>query len=542
MNTNHSFIKGTVILMSANAISKILGALFKIPLAYILNEDGMAIFNTAMNIYSTILSFVISGFPLAMSRLIANEYALKNYGTVKKIVKISSFILSLFGLIGTLILFFGADFFSFAMKDPKAALTIKTISPSIFFVAVGTVFKSYFQGSVNMTPTAVSQVTESFVRLFVGFFAAWKLKNSVIEVSASGAISGITIGEIIATFILILLFIPSSKKIRCTDNAKKTRAILKSLFQIAFPMFICSFISCLINLLDTASIRNSLLNIRFTQNNLNGFLLKYSSHTTVFDDIPEKLKMSVDGARWLFGAYSGYALTVFHLPTGIIGALGTSVFPIISGAFAKGNLNTLNKTLLNALKITTIIVLPCALILFSFADEILYILFKNTASAHLLTLMSPSLVFLCISELFTLTLHAAGKVYEPFFYSLVGMTIKLIANFILVPVPSLNIGGAIIGSGCAFFVMMLLNIKAVKKYTGIRLCPKDTFFKPLFSLLVMFVIICLVKKPFDTLFSNKIIAVSFSLITSTLGYLLTLLMTDYFKSDYFRFLTKNNTL
>ena len=64
--TKQNFLKGTVILIIANAISKILGAVFKIPLTYILKEEGMAVFNTAMLVYSVFLSFVISGFPIAI--------------------------------------------------------------------------------------------------------------------------------------------------------------------------------------------------------------------------------------------------------------------------------------------------------------------------------------------------------------------------------------------------------------------------------------------------------------------------------------------
>lgn len=58
-----SFLTGAVILMIANAISKILGAVFKIPLTYILNEDGMAVFNIAFEVYIMFLSFIISGLP-----------------------------------------------------------------------------------------------------------------------------------------------------------------------------------------------------------------------------------------------------------------------------------------------------------------------------------------------------------------------------------------------------------------------------------------------------------------------------------------------
>ena len=526
MNSKQNFIKGTIILMLANAISKILGAIFKIPLTYVLHEEGMAIFNTAMNVYSMILSFIISGFPLGFSRILSTEFAMNNYRTVKKTVRISTFIFAILGLLGSLILYFGADFFAYAMKDPKATLAIKVISPSVFLVALGNVFKCYFQGSVNMIPTAISQVIESLVRLILGFGVALYLNNTLIEITSAGAISGITIGELIATLVLFLLFIPSNKKLTNSGELKSNKMILHSIFEVAFPMLICSLVGCGINLVDTSTIRNSLLNIKFTPENVNFFLLRYSSYTTHFDNLADTLKMTIDGARWLYGAYSGYALTIFNLPIGIISALTASIFPIISGAFATKNIHLANKTLTSSLQITIIIILPCALIISLFSNEILNLLFKNTASAHLLTMLSPALIFMCISNVFIIALHAMGKIFEPFFYSLIGMIIKLISNILLIPMPIFNISGAIIGSTLAYFVIMILDIRAVIKYTNINLTPIKTFIKPTLSLSAMFLIMILLKRPLNVIFSNEIISLLICSLAGGLGYLLALISTD----------------
>ena len=67
----NSFLSGAVILMTANAISKILGAVFRIPLTYIVHEEGMAVYNTAFSIYVMFLSFIISGMPFAVQKLTA---------------------------------------------------------------------------------------------------------------------------------------------------------------------------------------------------------------------------------------------------------------------------------------------------------------------------------------------------------------------------------------------------------------------------------------------------------------------------------------
>lgn len=522
MRKQHSFIKGTAILIMANAISKILGAIFKIPLTYILKEEGMAIFNTAMGVYSTVLSFIIAGFPLALSRLVAEQYALKKYSSVKKTVKLATAILCTLGLLGTLIMYFFADFFAISMKDPHASLAIKVIAPSVFFVAWGNIYKSYYQGCVNMIPTAISQIIEAFIKLIAGFMAAYLLKDALIEITSAGAISGITLGEIIATFILFGLYIPTIKEFPKSDEKISSKKICASLASIAVPMLICSCISGPINLLDVASVRNSLMQIRFTPQSAESFLLKYSSYTTCFDDLKTTLRLSMDGARWLYGAYSGFALTLFHLPVGIIGALGTGVLPVISGAIAKKDTRLVEKTVTLALKLTMIIALPATLILGLFSEQLLDLIFNNTSSALLLQQLSPCLIFLCISQLLMTVLHASGRIIEPFLYSLVGMALKLLCNFFLIPIARINISGSIIGAFCSFFVMTLFNSYAVKKHLKINIKVFKNLIKPTICALIMTLVMLLVNQPFSVIFKSTALSMLATLFIGTVAYLLSL--------------------
>jgi|GEM_PF-383735 len=523
MSIQHSFIKGTAILIFANAISKILGAIFKIPLTYILNEEGMAIFNTAMGVYSTVLTFVISGLPLALSRLCAEEFALKNYTSLKKTVTVATVILCILGLLGTAVMYIFADFFACAMKDPKAALAIKIIAPSVFFVAWGNVYKSYYQGCVNMIPTAVSQIIEAFIKLVAGFAAAYMLRDAILEITSAGAISGITIGEITATLILFGLFIPSVKELPDSGKKRSTKGICISLASIAVPMLVCSCISGSVGLLDTATVRNSLLQIRFDEQSAESFLLRYSSYTSSFDDLKTSLRLSIDGARWLFGAYSGFALTLFHLPTGIIGALGTGVLPVISGALAKKDTALVKKTTSLALRITLIIALPCAAVLGLFSEQLLDLLFKNSSSAMLLRELSPCLVFICVAQLLTVMLHASGRIIEPFLFNMTGMAVKLCANLFLIPIPEIHISGAVIGSCLEFFIVMLLNIFALKKHLNISFEIVDSILKPAASAGIMALVMLLINNPFSIIFKSSLAATSATLLIGGGVYVLSLL-------------------
>ncbi|MCH5213039.1 MAG: oligosaccharide flippase family protein, partial [Oscillospiraceae bacterium] len=111
-----SIMTGAVILMTANIISKILGAVLKIPLTYIIHEEGMAVYNTAFSVYVMFLSFVISGMPFAVQKLTAEAHAKNDPGRAREIVRLATIALAVVGACGTAVMWFGADFFALAMK------------------------------------------------------------------------------------------------------------------------------------------------------------------------------------------------------------------------------------------------------------------------------------------------------------------------------------------------------------------------------------------------------------------------------------------
>ena len=531
MINKQSFIKGTVILMCANAVSKILGAVFKIPLTYLLQEEGMAIYNTAFNVYIMLLSFIISGMPLAISKMVAEEYALGHSANVRKIITVSSLLLGGLGLLGSALLWFGADFFAIAMKEAKAVFCLKIIAPSIFFVAIGTVYKSFYQGRSNMTPTALSQVIEAVIKLAAGYGLALYYSKLAVEYTAAAAIMGVTIGEIIATFILFILYLPHRFRLPCKNSDKSTKSILDSIAMIAIPAIIASAVSSAMNLIDITVIRRCLENIEFTKESAQNFLRLYSSHTSVFDDLIETLKISPEGSRWLYGAYSGYALTVFHLPVGILGALGVSILPVIAGALAVKNRERANICVTTATKFTLLIALPAAFCIVLFSEPILDILFKNSASSKMLAFLSPCLVFMSLSMLFNSVQNAGGKIISPFIFAFIGSVIKLICNIIFIQNPHLNMIGTVISANIAYFAEMLLSYVSVKRQFSFCGGFYNIFVKPLLCAAFMAGIMYAVYPPFLIIFPNEIAALGLCGAVGAVAYLLMLISTKCITAD-----------
>ena len=69
------FLSGAAVLAGAVAVTKVLGALYKIPLGNLLGSRGMAHFYAAYNDYNQMLRLSTAGLPLAASRLVAQSCA-----------------------------------------------------------------------------------------------------------------------------------------------------------------------------------------------------------------------------------------------------------------------------------------------------------------------------------------------------------------------------------------------------------------------------------------------------------------------------------
>ena len=410
----NSFVQGAAILMAANAVSKILGAVLKIPLTYIIHEEGMAVYNTAFSVYAMLLSFVVSGIPFAISKLTAVEIARNNKGGAKAIVNTSSLMLLGIGCIGTLIMWFGADFLAVAMKEERAATAIRAVAPAVMLVALGEGAKSGFQGEGNMLPTAISQCIEAFIKLGAGFMFAVCLIQYGSDKSAAGAISGVTAGELAAACMLVGTYYFTHRKIK--SERGKNGEYTKVIAQTAMPVILMAITTSAISVIDTSLIRTGLLRAGLTSGE----------------------------ARYLYGAYSGYAMTVLNLPAGLLATLGVSIIPAISGAVAIGNSERVKKLTRNGVGICCICGLLASASVAVFGDLMLKI-------------ASPSIFFICMMQLSGSVLQAMGYTGRVFVSSLVVGIIKLLSAIFLISIPEINIYGAAIGSDVAFMTGMIMN-------------------------------------------------------------------------------------
>lgn len=459
MAQNKSFMYGAAILLAANLIVKVIGAIYKIPLTYILGERGMGLFGTSYTIYTWLFVIATAGFPVAISKMIAESSALGREKETGKIFKVSFAVLLFIGIGGTLILFLGADVFSNLITHTgDAAPGIRAIAPAVLFVSMMSVFRGYFQGKQNMLPTAASEVVESLGKLAIGFLLASMFISMGVEYGSAGAVFGVSVGAGFGMVLLAVIYFMSRKKTdEKSGEVSTTGKILKRLIVIAVPITIGASVFTLTSVIDLFMIMNRLMEAGFGE----------------------------EETQALYGLYSGYAIPIFNMPSTLVSSISVSIVPAIAASYVKKEVDETQSIINGGLKITTLFALPCAVGISLLSNPILSLLYNNTKADTILSILGIGVVFVALVLVTNAMLQAIGKVWVPVINMAAGGILKIVINYFLVGNPEININGAAIGTTACYVLILTLNLIVIAKTMKIKYDTLSLLVKPLLSVVVM---------------------------------------------------------
>ena len=407
-----SFLGGAAVLTLAVAATKIIGAVYKIPLGNLLDKTGMAHFYVAYNIYSLLLIVSTAGLPLALSRMVSLSQALGRQRQKRRIFRVALGLFAGLGLVCAGIMLLGSRMLAGLLHDSLAAPAIRMLAPAVFCVCMLSAIRGYTQGQGNMLPTAVSQIIESACKLVVGLTAAWVLtqKGAASHVAAAGAISGVTVGAGISLLTLTVWLLRMQKETGVGhDRPDSRRSILRQLLTIGVPVTLGSVGMSLITLLD---------------------------QTLVLGTLQRSLGLSEAAATALYGEYT-FGMTLFTLPSSFMYPLSISLVPAISAALARCDPAGARQAAAGALKLGALMALPVGTGLSVLAGPILHLLYPLVpqtaeAAAYHLHLLGLASVFVCMMIVTTGILQAYGHEKLPVCTLLVGGAVKIVTNYLLV--------------------------------------------------------------------------------------------------------------
>ncbi len=161
------FLRGAMILTLAGLMVKVIGSVNRILLSRLLGGEGIGLYQMAYPVYLLLVAISSAGIPVAISIVVAEKLAQKDYANVQRIFKVSLGLTAAAGFVLASGLFFVAGWLvdSGIVTDARAYYGLIALTPAIFFSTVLACFRGFFQGNQLMTPPAVSQILEQVVRV-----------------------------------------------------------------------------------------------------------------------------------------------------------------------------------------------------------------------------------------------------------------------------------------------------------------------------------------------------------------------------------------
>lgn len=484
---------------------KLIGAFFKLPLTNILGGEGMGYFSSSYTIFSLFSTLALAGIPVSISKVVCEKYSVGKYKDVKNILKVSLISFFLIGIILSLLMFIFSKNLSKLLNNTGAYYSIIAISPSILFICIMSVFKGYYQGLSQMVPTAKSQVIEALTKMIFGlsfsyfiyikatseysltktvFFKKFSddvvARDYIMQLSAAGAILGVTLSCIIGSIYLIIRHkfkgdSITKSMIESSSDIEPKIKLIKKIIHTAIPITLAAIVINVTSIIDLASILNR-LTVALGKD-INSVISMYK------DVLPKGI--TIDKIpNFLYGSYSAMAITIFNLVPSFSVSFAISALPSVTSAYVSKNKEDMQKQISSILKITSIFAIPAGLGIFTFSYPILDFLFHEQKSEVLvasqpLALLGIAAIFVSISISLNSILQAVGMMSVPVKLMLIGGSIKIILNYFLVAVPSINIKGATIGTLVCYIIIVVLSLFILIANTNIKINFVAIFIKPL---------------------------------------------------------------
>lgn len=395
-----TFVKGALILTVAAFISKVLSALYRVPLQNLSGDFGFYVYQQIYPFIGLVMILSLYSFPTAISILSATMLEKKEgklslysfYFPVFIILFIINGVLFL-----TLLLF--SKKLSALIGDTHLANAFYTLSFAFLLIPFVSLFRGVFQSYGNMRPTAYSQIIDQLVRVTIIVMTAfWIYYNdwSIYAIGQFGALATI-IGLISAFSFLLFTFIKDRPYTR-VKHVIPWRNYVRTLIIFGFAASLNHIVLLMIQFADVLTLVPLLMEYGF------------SSYQA------KEMKGIFDRGQPLiqFGTVIGSSFALALIP-----------------AISTKDINT--KSVLDALLVSFYIAGGATVGLIILMPEANVLLFQNSVETTSLRLLVSSILLSSIVITVNALLQSFGLVMRTAFYILLVLCIKWVLNIMLVP-------------------------------------------------------------------------------------------------------------
>ena len=476
-NSSHGVIKQASFLMVATLICRVIGLLYRSPLHTIMGDVGDGYYSLAYEWYNIILLISSYSIPMAVSKVMAELLAKKQYKNAQKVFKAALFYVFLVGGAGALFAFFGAPLF--LSTQPGAVLALRVLAPTILLSGVLGVLRGYFQARNTMMPTAISQIAEQIVNAVISVFAAWAFTRSVIgdetevgRYGAAGGTLGTGAGVVMGIACMLFFYFYNKKTISrrilkdktAPEEDKTYGEVFKMILMMVTPVILATCVYNVSSIVDQSIFTRMMPLVGATEK-----------------------EISVQYALF------GYKFKpIINIPIALASATSTALIPSVATSMAVKNKEAAGGKIVESINFTMFLAIPCAIGMAVLSLPVIRILYpggNQTSAAALLSIGAVSVIFYCLSTVTNGVLQGLGKPSLPVKNSSIALVVNAIVLIICILVFNIGVYGIVVATIMYAVTVSLLNSRCVKKYIPFRQDMKNAYVLPLASSAVMALVI-----------------------------------------------------
>ncbi|MGE7767849.1 putative polysaccharide biosynthesis protein [Peribacillus sp. NPDC096540] len=475
--TSNELFRGALILSAAAIIVKILSAAYRIPYQNIAGDIGFYTYQQVYPFYGVALTLSTLGFPVVISKLIAERESSNNSFSVKDILLTSFVVLCSIGIMMFIVLFLGAEWIAGMMKDPQLSGLLKIIAFSYLLMPLSSVLRGYFQGINDMIPTASSQVAEQCIRVLTILVLSTLLVHwnySYYDVGKGAVFGSITGG--ITGLIILLAFVFLREEWKLFSEIKMRPAIF---FRISKALIFQGLAFCITGLIL--------------------ILFQFVDSLHLYSLLRETGMEEIEAKEWK-GVYDR-GQPLLQLGTVVANSFALVLVPVIAEYVQRKNEQELLNKIKLALRVSMTIGMAAAIGLVVTMKPVNYMLFTDAKGTITLAIFSLSILFTSLIMAKAAVIQSLGHSIAPVMITIVGVCSKWALDLVLVP--RYKIAGAASATVLAFIIMTVLFYMVLKVHIKTPLIEKKQLFIILKSTVYMGISVLLFNTVFQALLPDE---------------------------------------
>lgn len=201
------YIRGAFFLTFAGLLSKILSAIYRIPLQNLTGDHGFYIYQQVYPLLGIMIILSLYGFPSAIAKIISELQQKDQKISISSTYRPLFLILFTFVSIVAVFLWINAHSFARIMNDHRLANAYKWVAVALFIIPFTSMLRGLFQGYQQLHVIAYSQIGEQFIRVTTIILVTILISKGYLDVYYMGSLGVLAsvLGSIFACCILVLM-------------------------------------------------------------------------------------------------------------------------------------------------------------------------------------------------------------------------------------------------------------------------------------------------------------------------------------------------